>query len=95
MCSTTIFKWRNAPTFLDDLVWFKLAGEGQLQGWGGEVWEEPSFLKDDGKGEQQGWASAGQRGGTPDVEYLQVGYFKVEKEFECSSNCPGSRLPGT
>ena len=29
-------------------------------------------LKDDGEGEQQGGASAGQGGGRPDVEHLQV-----------------------
>ena len=51
---------------------FNLAGEGKLQGGGGRVWGEWSFLKDDGEGEQQGGASAGQGGGRPDVEHLQV-----------------------
>ena len=63
---------RNVPTSIDINVWFDLAGKRQLQGWGGKVWDKQSFLKDDWKGQRQGGPSAGQWGGTSDVEYMQV-----------------------
>ena len=66
-------RYDKKPVLLECPTFQKtLAGEEQLQGWGGEVWAEQSFLKDDGEGAQPGGTSAGQWGGNPVVEHLQV-----------------------